>query len=63
MDKKERQAIYNAASNMRRSVLAFGKSICQDMNKVKTRFVGDMLFGMMVAQDVKLTKIAAALGE
>ena len=63
MNKNERQAIYNAASNMRRSILAFGKSICQDMNKVSTRFVGEMLFGMMTAQDVKLTKIGAALGE
>jgi hypothetical protein len=63
MDRTERQAIYNAASNMRRSVLTFGKSICRDMNKVGTRFVGEMLFGMMTAQDVKLTKIGAALGE
>jgi hypothetical protein len=63
MDKKERQAIYNAASNMRRSVLAFGKTVCRDLNKVDTRFVGDMLFGMISAQDVKLTKIGAALGE
>ena len=63
MNKKERQAIYNTASNMRRSVLTFGKSICRGLNKVKTRFVGDMLFGMMTSQDVKLTKIGAALGE
>jgi hypothetical protein len=63
MDKKERQAIYNAASNLRRSVLAFGKYICRDMDKRKTRFVSEMLFGMMTAQDVELTKIGAALGE
>ena len=63
MNRNERQAIYNAASNMRRSVLTFGKSICRSLNKVKTRFVCEMLFGMMTAQDVKLTKIGAALGE
>jgi hypothetical protein len=63
MNKNERQAIYNAASNMRRSVLTFGKSICRDEKKVTTNFVQDMLFGMMTARDVKLTKIGTALCE
>jgi len=58
-----KQSLYNAVSHLKRSVMNFGAKISKGLSKPKIRFVSEMLYGMMVAQDVKLTKIAAALKE
>ena len=61
--KNERQEIYNAASNMKRSVLNFANHISKGVTKPTKNFIDDMLYGLMVSQDVKLTKIAGSLNE
>jgi len=58
-----KQAVYNAVSNMKRSVVTFSKNICKGLSKPKITFVTEMLFGMMTAQSVKLTDIGRALKE
>lgn len=63
MNKNENREIYNAASNMKRSVLSFAARVSNGLAKPQQKFVADMLYGMMVSQDVKLTKIGAALKE
>jgi len=60
---KTTQDVYNAVSNMKRSVLNFAKNMCRGLKQSDVRFVSQMLYGMMSAQDVKLTKIGAALKE
>jgi hypothetical protein len=63
MNKNKNREIYNAASNMKTSVLTFAKHVSKGLAKPKQNFINDMLYGMMVSQDVKLTKIGAALKE
>ena len=54
---------YNATNNLKRSLLAYTERIAKGLTKPEFRFVFDMLYGMMVAQDCKLSKIAEALNE
>jgi len=63
MNRNERQAVFNAASNMKRSVLTFAGHISKGLTKPLKKFINDMIYGMMVSQDVKLTKIAESLKE
>ncbi|MDR1928295.1 MAG: hypothetical protein LBQ33_06635 [Oscillospiraceae bacterium] len=60
---KAKQEFYNAASSLKRSVIRFSNNVSKELYKPDANFVRDMLLGMMTAQDVKLTKIAAALKE
>jgi hypothetical protein len=63
MMKNKNKEIYNAASNLRTSVKTFAKHISEGLSKPKQKFVTDMLYGMMIAQDVKLTNVGVALKE
>ena len=63
MMKNKNREIYNAASNMKTSVKTFAKHVSVGLPKPKQNFVTDMLYGMMVAQDVKLTNVGVALKE
>jgi len=60
---KAKQEVCNAVAHLKRSVLNFSEKNSKGLRKPQIRFVSEMLYGMMVAQDVKLTKIAAALKE
>lgn len=48
---------------MKQSVKRFAERISEGLTKPKTNYVTDMLYGMMVSQDVKLSKIGEALKE
>ena len=48
---------------MKHSVLRFAKRISEGLAKPRQNFIADMLYGMMVSQDVKLTEIGRALKE
>ena len=61
--KNKNREIYNAASSMKQSVLRFAGHVGKGLTKPQQSFIVDMLYGMMVSQDVKLTKIGAALKE
>ena len=54
---------YNATNNLKRSLLSFSENITKGLTKPEFRFVFDMLYGMMVSQDCKLSKIAEGLKE
>ena len=62
MNNKTRE-ISNAASNMKTSVLTFANHISEGLKKPQKKFVAEMLYGMMVSQDVKLTKVGESLKE
>jgi len=63
MVKNKTREIQNAVSNMKQSVLRFAERISEGMKTPRKNFVADMLYGMMVSQDVKLSKIGEALKE
>ncbi|MCY3838539.1 MAG: hypothetical protein OXH09_07860, partial [Gammaproteobacteria bacterium] len=48
---------------LRSKVHAIGATLSAGLGKVATRFVEDMLFGMLISGSVRLTEIARALGE
>ena len=48
---------------LRSKVHAIGAGLSAGLGKVATRFVEDMLFGMLASGSVRLTEIARALGE
>ena len=61
--KNKTREIQNAVSNMKHSVLRFAKRVSEGLKKPRQNFIADMLYGMMVSQDVKLTEIGKALKE
>jgi len=63
MMKNKNREIYNAASNMKQSILRFAKHMSKGLTKPLQNYINDMLYGMMVAQDVKLTNVGVALKE
>ena len=63
MIKHKNKEIYNAASNMKASVLNFAKRMSNGLKKTNQKFIGDMLYGIMAAQDVKLTEVGKTLKE
>ena len=63
MMKNKNREIYNAASNMKQSLLRFAGHIGKGLKKPTRNFIEDMLYGMMVNQDVKLTEIGRGLNE
>ena len=48
---------------MKREIYNFSKKICKNINKIQTKFVTDMIYGILRAKDILLSSIADALSE
>ena len=48
---------------MKREIYNFSKKICKNVNKVQTKFVTDMIYGILKSKDILLSSIADALLE
>ncbi len=48
---------------MKREIVNFSKKICRNSNKVTSKFVNDMIYGILKSKDILLSSIAEALQE
>ena len=48
---------------MKREIYNFSKKICKNVNKVQTKFVTDMIYGILKSKDMLISSIADALLE
>ena len=50
-------------SKIKAQITRFGSRLTEGMDKVKRRLVGEMLYGIQAAKDIKVSEIARSLGE
>ena len=48
---------------MKREICNFSQKICKNSNKVQSKFVNDMIYGILKSKDILLSSIADALSE
>ena len=50
-------------SKIKAQITRFGSRLTEGMDKVKRRLVGEMLYGIHAAKDIKVSEVARSLGE
>ncbi len=48
---------------MKREIVNFSKKVCKNSNKSTSKFVNDMIYGILKSKDILLSSIAEALQE